>query len=410
MKTVAVTAEFNPFHNGHKYLAEKIREKYGLDTAVVAVMSGCYVQRGDVAIADPYFRAKTALLGGYDLILELPFPFSVSGAETYTRAAVELIASLRSVDAIAFGSECGDISALRKAADLLTNEKTCERLKQARQTGEGKRKGMPALIREIVKNADPETFKDGPGPNDLLAIGYLKALKNVSDPIEPFAVKRVGGRYESALPDHPEFVGATALRGLLMDKDVDIIERYIPAETLSLWKNAISHNDAPALFSTRLSDAVLASLIAADPTDFRNRTGLDEGLVVRILDAAQEALSLEDLIVRVSCRSVSDSQFRRMILSMWLGFTSPGPDERPLYTRLFGFTDRGQAVLRKIKRDSPLPILTKTADYADLPKGARDQAVLSLSADRLFGLALPIPRPASDAYRGTPCHITGNAD
>ena len=151
-------------------------------------------------------------------------------------------------------------------------------------------------------------------------------------------------------------------------------------------------------------------MIAADPTDFRNRTGLDEGLVARILDSAQEALSLEDLIVRVSCRSVSDSQFKRMILSMWLGFTSPGPYERPLYTRLFGFTDRGQAVLRKIKRDSPIPILTKTADYADLPKGARDQAELSLSADRLFGLALPIPRPASDAYRGTPCHITGNAD
>lgn len=410
MKTVAVTAEFNPFHNGHQYLAEKIREKYGLDTAVVAVMSGCYVQRGEVAIADPYFRAKTALLGGYDLILELPFPFCVSGAETFTRAAVELISSLHSVDAIAFGSECGDLSALQKAADLLADEKTGERIKQERQIGEGKRKGMPELIREIVKHADPETFKDGPGPNDLLAIGYLKALKNVSEPIEPFAVKRVGGRYESALPDHPRYVGATALRGLLMDEDIDIFDGYIPAETQNLWIQAIAQNQAPASFSTRLSDAVLASLIAADPTDFRNRTGLDEGLVARILDAAQEALSLEDLIVRVSCRSVSDSQFKRMILSMWLGFTSPGPEKRPLYTRLFGFTDRGQAVLRKIKRDSPLPILTKTADYVDLPKGARDQAELSLSADRLFGLALPIPRPASDAYRGTPCHITGNAD
>ncbi|MBP5350047.1 MAG: nucleotidyltransferase family protein, partial [Clostridia bacterium] len=143
MKTVAVTTEFNPFHNGHQYLAEKIREKYGLDTAVVAVMSGCYVQRGEVAIADPYFRAKTALLGGYDLILELPFPFCVSGAETFTRAAVELISSLHSVDAIAFGSECGDLSALLKAADLLADEKTGERIKQERQIGEGKRKGMP---------------------------------------------------------------------------------------------------------------------------------------------------------------------------------------------------------------------------------------------------------------------------
>ena len=410
MKTVAVTAEFNPFHNGHKYLADKIREKYGRDAAIVAVMSGCFVQRGDVAIADPYFRAKTALLGGYDLILELPFPYSVSGAETFTRASVDLIASLRCVDAIAFGSETGDLTALKNAADLLSDKKTKERLERIRQTKDGKRKGMPELIREITSDAAPATFPCGPGPNDLLAIGYLKALKNHTDPIEPFAVKRVGGRYESALPDHPEFISANALRGLFKDEEADIIEGYIPAETFSLWKEALAANEAPASFSPRLSDAVLASLIAADPTDYSNRTGLDGGLVARILDAAKDSVSLDDLIVRVSCRSCPNSQFRRMILSMWLGFTSPGPNERPLYTRLFGFTDRGQALLRRIKRDSPLPVLTKTADYAALPDGARDQAELSLSADRMFGLALPVPRPASDAYRGAPCHISGNAD
>ena len=410
MKTVAVTAEFNPFHNGHKYLADKIREKYGRDAAIVAVTSGCFVQRGDVAIADPYFRAKTALLGGYDLILELPFPFSVSGAETFTRAAVELISSLRCVDVIAFGSETGDLSALQNAADLLSDPGTAARLAKIRQTEEGKRKGMPELIRKILADADPVSFAEGPGPNDLLAIGYLKALKNLSDPIEPYAVKRVGGRYESALPDHPVYVGATSLRGLLKDEDVDIFESYVPAETANLWKEAIADNAVPASFSPRLSDAVLASLIAADPSDFRCRTSLDEGLVARILDAAKDSVSLDDLIVRVSCRSCPDSQFRRMILSMWLGFTSPGPNERPLYTRLFGFSDRGQALLRKIKRDSPLPVLTKTADYAALPDGARDQAELSLSADRMFGLALPVPRPASDAYRGVPCHISGNAD
>jgi len=407
MKTVAVTAEFNPFHNGHRYLLTKIREKYGKDTAVVAVMSGCYVQRGDVAIADPYFRAKTALLGGYDLILELPFPFSVSSAETFSRASVELIESLGCVDAVAFGSESGDLNALQSAANLLSAPETAERIRSIRQTEDGKKRGTPDLLREIVQTANPTAFGTGVGPNDLLAIGYLRAL---GSSIEPFAVKRIGGAYESSLPDDEKYVGATALRTLLNDQLYDEFGRYIPADCHSLWKEAIESNSVPASFSPRLSAAVLAALIATDPTGITERIGLDGGLSSRILDAARDAVSLDDLIARTSCRSYSDSEIRRAVLSLWLGFTSPGAGDRPLYTRIFGFSDRGRDLLGTIKRTSSLPILTKTADWVALPGDARKQAEFSLSADRFFGLALPSPRPASDAYRGSPCHITGERD
>ena len=409
MKTVAVTAEFNPFHNGHAYLAKKIREHYGKDAAIIAIMSGCFVQRGDVAVADPYFRAKTAIVSGIDLILELPFPFSVSGAETFTRTAVSLIDSLGCVDAVAFGSECGNPHALSRAAELLANEKTRERIAELRDTDEGKRSGMPNLIRRIVSDAYPSVFGKGVGPNDLLAIGYIKALRALGSEIEPFSVKRVGGRYESAVPDDRETVGATALRTLLIDGKCEIFYRYIPAESILLWKQAIDNKTVPASLSYRLSDAALASLIAADPLVISERTGLDGGLITRLLGAAKDAVSLDDLIARASCRSCSSSEIRRMILAAWLGFTSPGPDEQPLYTRVFGLNDRGRELLRTIKRRSPLPILTKTADRTALPGKAREQAEFSLFADRLFGLSLPEPRPASDAYRGTPCHISGKA-
>ena len=410
MKTVAVTAEFNPFHNGHRYLLDKIREKYGEDCAVVAVMSGCFVQRGDVAVADPYFRAKTALLSGYDLILELPFPFSVSGAETFSRAAVDLVASLSVVDAVAFGSECGDLAALLSAAERLSDPKTADILRSLRETEDGKRRGMPELIREIVRDADTVAFRDGVGANDLLAVGYLKALKSRSEQIEPFAVKRIGGRYGSARPDDEKYVGATALRALLIEHKYDEFKRYIPAETHFLWKTALQEKTVPASISPRLSDAVLAHLIAADPSSFSNRIGLDDGLVARILDAAKDAVSLDDLVARTSCRSVPDSQIRRTILSLWPGFTSPVPSERPLYSRIFGFSDKGRKLLRTVKQRSSLPILTKTADWVALPGDARKQAEFSLSADRLFGLCTPSSRPASDAYRGSPCHIQGSRD
>ena len=407
MKTVAVTAEFNPFHNGHAYLAKKIRERYGEDAAIVAITSGCFVQRGDVAVADPYLRAKAALLSGYDLILELPFPFSVSGAETFTRAAVSLIDALGCVDAVAFGTECGDLKALRRAASLLANEQTRDQIAALRETDEGKRCGTPNIIRRIVSDSDPSVFGDGVGPNDLLAIGYLKAISALDTNLEPFAVKRVGGRYESDAPDDPEFVGATALRALLKRSKFNEFKRYIPAETVSIWENAIQEKTVPASLSPRLSDAVLASLIAADPIGIAERIGPDGGLIARLLDAAKDAVSLDDLIVLASCRSASSSEIRRAIFSAWLGFTSPRPDETPLYTRIFGFTDRGRDLLRTVKQRSTLPILTKTADRTSLPGKAREQAEFSLFADRFFGLALPVPRPASDAYRGAPCHIAG---
>ena len=410
MKTVAVTAEFNPFHNGHRYLLTQIRKKYGKDCAVVAVMSGCYVQRGDVAIADPYFRAKTALLGGYDLILELPFPFSVSGAETFSRASVGLISSLGCVDAVAFGSECGDPNALRSCAKLLSDPKTADRIRLLRETEDGKKRGTPDLLRKIIQTTHPTEFGTGVGPNDLLAIGYLRALGTLGSAIDVFAVKRVGGKYESSIIDDEKYVGATALRALLNDQKFNEFDSYIPAECRPLWKEAIETHSAPASFSPRLSAAVLAALIATDPTSISNRIGVDGGLSSRILDAAKDAVSLDDLIARTSCRSYSDSEIRRAVLSLWLGFTSPGADDRPLYTRVFGFSDRGRELLATIKRTSSLPILTKTADWVALPYDARKQAEFSLSADRFFGLALPSPRPASDAYRGSPCHITGERD
>ena len=408
MKTVAVTAEFNPFHNGHKYLAEYIRKTYGPDTAIVCLMSGSFVQRGDVAVADPYFRAKTALLSGYDLILELPFPYCCSGAESFTRASIRIMNALGCVDAVAFGCESGDLSILQKAERIASDPETEIKFNAIRKTSEGKKSGTSELFRTVLQETIPEVFDNGIGPNDLLAIGYLRALKECASEIEPLAVPRIGGRYESTLPDHPEFIGATASRTLLKEQKINDFCRYIPAETHSLWKTALKDKSVPASFSPRLSDAVLAFLIASDPRKLERRSGIDGGFCSRLITSAKDAVSFDELLSRTSCRSLSYSQIRRMILALWLGVTSSQPSLQPTYTRIFGFTDRGQELLRTVKRTSTLPVLTKTADWKDLPEESRCQAEFSLSADRFFGFALPHSRPASDAYRGVPCHITGN--
>ena len=113
MKIAAIIAEYNPFHNGHKYQLDKLRELLGEDTAIISVMSGNYVQRGEIAIADKTVRARAAVDAGVNLVLELPFPYSMASAEFFASAGVHIITSLGIVDYLVFGSESGDIDKLK---------------------------------------------------------------------------------------------------------------------------------------------------------------------------------------------------------------------------------------------------------------------------------------------------------
>ena len=112
MKTVAIVCEYNPFHNGHKYQIDSIKRDFGEDTAIIAIMSGNFVERGDVAILDKFKRARIAVENGVSLVLELPFPFSLAGAEGFAQAAVSIAEGLGTVDALSFGSECGNTEKL----------------------------------------------------------------------------------------------------------------------------------------------------------------------------------------------------------------------------------------------------------------------------------------------------------
>ena len=121
MKTVAIISEYNPFHNGHLYQIEKVREHFGDDTAIIAIMSSNFTQRGDVAIMDKWARAESAVRCGVNLVLELPFPYSMSSAEFFAKAGVHIADSIGVVDVIAFGSESGDITHLVETARNLSS-------------------------------------------------------------------------------------------------------------------------------------------------------------------------------------------------------------------------------------------------------------------------------------------------
>ena len=124
MKTVGIIAEYNPFHNGHLYQLKKAKEITGADFAVV-VMSGDFTQRGTPAVFDKYTRCRLSLLAGADLCIELPVVYATASAELFAKGAVSLLSAL-GVDALCFGSECGEIAPLREIASLLFAEPPAE--------------------------------------------------------------------------------------------------------------------------------------------------------------------------------------------------------------------------------------------------------------------------------------------
>ena len=136
MRTVGIIAEYNPFHNGHAYQIRKAKELTNADYCVV-VMSGDFVQRGAPALMDKYLRTECALRNGADLILELPVCFALSSAETFARGAITLLDRLGIVDAVCFGSECGDINVLRDFAKELLCETPVFKETLAREMREG---------------------------------------------------------------------------------------------------------------------------------------------------------------------------------------------------------------------------------------------------------------------------------
>ena len=407
LRSVAVISEFNPFHNGHAHLLSEIKRTLGADTYVTAIMSGWYVQRGDVAVASPYTRAESALRSGFDLVLELPFPYSISSATDFADAGVTIADRLSCFDTLSFGCECKDPGILTRLAELRASDAFLQTVKELRETERGRRIGFARLAREALQILSGNPTLEVP-PNLTLAIEYLCAIKRHGSNLLPLPILREGDGYECETPNHPNLASAKSIRPLLSLENIDILKRYIGAEAVKPLLADLEDGFAPVQLSHRLSDAVLAFFIAlseAAPSPFGELDEAEEDLVRRLSLAARDSLDLDDLIRRVSARSYTDAYVRRVVLRTFLGVTSSELRTPPAYTRVLGFTERGREILRIAKQRGSVSLLTKTADYLSLPEPAARQAKRALSADRFCYMAMPRPRPASDAFRGTPRHI-----
>ena len=401
MKTALIISEYNPFHKGHLYQIEDIRKKYGEDTAIISLMSGNYTQRGDIAIMDKFLRAECAVRGGVNLVLLLPFPYSASSAEFFASAGVEIANRLGVVDILAFGSENGDVKALYSIAQNMLDEKFISTLNDAILDSSKKNLGYPKLC-ELVYN---ELFSDKISesffsPNNILAIEYIKALIKSHSTIEPYTTKRIGANYNDESIINSEFQSATAIRKELSSNLTSAID-FLPNTSNSVVLKAIKSNIMPC-DSERIASAVLSHFRLSSPLYSCDIHDADGGLYNRLIASSFKATSISTLIKLASTKKYTTARIKRAIWYSFFGVTSSDVRTLPRYTQVLAMDTIGQALLRKIKKTTAFPIITKPSSTENLDEIGFHQKKLSDAADFIFELAKPLPSPADTVLKAKP--------
>ena len=236
MKITGIIAEYNPFHNGHLYQIRKAKEITGADYIIV-VMSGNHMQRGTPALIDKYSRAKMALSGGADMVIELPTCYATASAEYFAMGAISILNQLGCVDSVCFGSESGDITMLSKIAHALVDESEdfVQSLKTKLKNGDTYPVARNAALAETINGFT--TFDTILGfPNNILGIEYIKAIIRQNSSIKPYTNTRIGSDYHSyKLAEN--FSSAISIRqSLSLQDNLDMIQSQIPALAFDIMK------------------------------------------------------------------------------------------------------------------------------------------------------------------------------
>ena len=389
MKVVAIISEYNPFHNGHKYQIDKIRENLGDDTAVIAIMSGNYTQRGETAITDKTIRAKAACDCGVNLVLELPFPFCSSSAEFFASAGVRIADKLSIVDYLAFGSESGDISLLSDVAEIMSSEEYILQLESLTTDKKYQSLGYPELCEAAVNTLYGTKLNNFFTPNNILAIEYLKALKKEKSRILPYTVKRESAIHDGDINENSHIQSASAIRAKISEAEFSALD-YIPNIAKETFSNASKEGKMPSDMS-KLDTAIISSLRLNSPSNTVDIHDAAGGLYNRLCTQSTKVTSISSLMSETETKKYTKARIRRAILNTYFGVTSSDVRMLPVYTQVLAMDTVGMSLLKRIKKATDFPVITKPSSFKDYTADVIRQATLSHKADSIYGLTLKSP-------------------
>ena len=377
MKIGAVVCEYNPFHHGHQYQIETAKKTLGLD-AVVGIMSGNFVQRGEPAVYPKALRARAAVLGGVNLVLELPAVLTLQSAERYAASAVKTLDAMGCVDTLFFGAEDADITMLKQIAAALCAEDAeySAHLKAALVQGISYAAARSGAIQKVLGPASAAILGR---PNNILAVEYIKALLRINSRIKPAAIARRGAGHDAAEPDGI-FASASALRKRLQNGED--VAGYLPEDVAALCQTV------PPFLPCAMERAQLANLALMPADRLREIADVSEGLENALKRAVFTEDTLDLVIAAAKSKRYAYSRIRRIILNAYLGITKADAQCEPRYIRILDFDETGRSVLHLAKKTASLPLAKNGAqiqsDPAALALWQRELAI-----DRVYRIFSP---------------------
>lgn len=372
MKTVGIIAEYNPFHNGHLYQLKKAKEITGADFAVV-VMSGDFTQRGTPAVFDKYTRCRLSLLAGADLCIELPVVFATASAELFAKGAVSLLSAL-GVDALCFGSECGEIAPLREIASLLFAEPPAykEALNKALKEGLSFPSARALAVRECahagsLSGVDAAASDVLASPNNILGIEYLKALlaleKNGQHAPVPYTIKREGDGYLTATLSEESFCSAMALRKGIAEENPDLL-RYVPESIRQEFADACQSESA--LCADDFSGMLFYKLLSEKDAGYDAYLDVSSDLSDKIRKNLASFTTFSAFCENsLKSKDITLTRVYRSLLHILLSIKKEDLPAVAPYARILGFRETSAEVFGCLSKEN-IPLLSRLKDASSL--------------------------------------------
>ncbi|MBQ7353071.1 MAG: nucleotidyltransferase family protein [Clostridia bacterium] len=377
---IGIICEYNPFHKGHKYQIDKIKEKMP-DAILIGIMSGNVVQRGELSLFDRYRRASLAAKSGLDGVFEIPYPYCGSTAEIFANAGVE-IASQIGCTHICFGIENSKIAELEKIAEAIDSEKFNSEIEKIINNNTNYLEAKEIALKNqgyfLPKNS-----------NDILALEYIRAIKNKNINLKYFSFERIGAKYNDLREQ--EIMSASAIREYFKQREEIVsIPSYLENDYCSII------NEGEYICSDLVNDFLFRFAIITPREYFDNSfdSCLEIGAIIK--NSAKSSKNSSQFFEKLNSKSYTTSRIKRILIYTLVGVKSI--DKKPTFSVLLYANDKCKEILKNIRKNDKFSIITKMSDSKQLDVKSKEQFNVMLRLNEIYYSFYKKPKSSTDAY------------